>query len=434
MTVDIIGGGLAGCEAAWQLLCRDMAVRLFEMKPLRYSAAHTSPGLAELVCSNSLRADSREHAAGLLKEELRRMHSLIMAAADANRVPAGKALAVDRQEFSRYIEEQLTAKKGFNLVRAEVTEVPEAGPAILATGPLTSDRLACDLQRRTGGESLYFYDAISPIVDGETIDRSRVFRASRYGTGEGDYLNCPLNEAEYDAFWNALVAAEEVPIRSFEAFRCFEGCLPVEVIAKRGIRTLAYGPMKPVGLRDPRTGRQPYAVVQLRQENQEGSLYNLVGFQTRLTWTAQKRTFRMIPGLEQAEFLRYGSVHRNTFVNAPRVLCGTLQLREAPHVYLAGQITGVEGYIESTAMGLLAGRSVACALRGRAWLPPPAETAHGALLRHITTAQAKTFQPMNVNFGIFPPLAERSPRRERGQRYASRALASLETWQRAAGE
>ncbi|MBU0575588.1 MAG: methylenetetrahydrofolate--tRNA-(uracil(54)-C(5))-methyltransferase (FADH(2)-oxidizing) TrmFO, partial [Proteobacteria bacterium] len=323
--IIVVGGGLAGCEAAWQLLRRGHRVRLCEMKPARFSPAHKSPHLAELVCSNSLRSNTLDNAVGLLKEELRRTDSLIMAAADATAVPAGKALAVDRSLFSRFIEESLTAEPLLELIRGEVTEIPETGVTIIATGPLTSNAFALAIGALTGGEYLYFYDAISPIVEGESIDRSRVFAASRYGHGEADYLNCPMDRETYEMFWKAITEAEEVPLHVFEEVKCFEGCLPIEVIARRGIETLAHGPMKPVGLIDPRTGHQPHAVVQLRREDKTGILFNIVGFKTKLTWLEQRRIFRMIPGLEKAEFARYGSVHRNTFLNAPTLLTATLQ-------------------------------------------------------------------------------------------------------------
>jgi len=427
--VTIIGGGLAGCEAAWQLLRRGYRVRLCEMKPERFSPAHKSPRLAELVCSNSLRSGALENAVGLLKEEMRRLDSLILAAADATAVPAGKALAVDRNAFSIFIEEKLGAEPGLDLIRGEVTEIPAEGIAIIASGPLTSDALACAIAAWTGGDYLYFYDAISPIVEGESIDRDRVFAASRYGHGEADYLNCPMDRETYETFRGELTRAEEVPLRAFEEIRCFEGCLPIEVIARRGIDTLAYGPMKPVGLIDPRTGGQPHAVVQLRREDREGILYNIVGFQTKLTWPEQRRIFRMIPGLENVEFVRYGSVHRNTFLNAPTLLTANLQLRSLPRLFFAGQITGVEGYVESTAMGLLAGLNVSRYLSGREMIPPPRETALGALVGHINNADRKTFQPMNVTFGLFSPLPGRIRKKERGLCYARRALAALSSWQ-----
>lgn len=427
--ITVIGGGLAGCEASWQLLRRGWRVRLREMKPVRFSPAHKSPLLAELVCSNSLRSNAPDNAVGLLKEELRRMDSLIMAAADATAVPAGKALAVDRNAFSRFIEERLTAQPGLELARGEVTEIPSSGITIIATGPLTSDVLAAAIGSLTGNANLYFYDAISPIIEGSSIAMNRVFAASRYGRGEADYLNCPLDRKTYEEFWKALTEAEEVPLRAFEEVKCFEGCLPVEVMAKRGIETLAYGPMKPVGLIDPLTGERPHAVVQLRREDKEGILYNIVGFQTKLTWPEQRRIFRMIPGLENAEFARYGSVHRNTFLNAPALLTPSLRLRARPDLFFAGQITGVEGYIESTAMGLLAGINASFLMAGRDPIAPPPETALGALIGHLQRADRKTFQPMNVAFGLFPPLSGRIRKKDRGLMYARRALAALTAWQ-----
>jgi methylenetetrahydrofolate--tRNA-(uracil-5-)-methyltransferase len=428
--ITVIGGGLAGCEAAWQLLRRGHRVRLCEMKPERFSPAHKSPHLAELVCSNSLRSAALENAVGLLKEEMRRLDSLIMAAADRTAVPAGKALAVDRHAFSRLIEERLAAQPGLELIRGEVTAIPADGVTIIATGPLTSDALAGGIAALTGGDDLYFYDAISPIIEGESIDPDSVFAASRYGHGEADYLNCPMDRETYERFWTALREAEEVPLRAFEEFRCFEGCLPVEVIARRGIETLTHGPMKPVGLIDPRTGRQPHAVVQLRHEDREGGLYNIVGFQTKLTWPEQRRVFRMIPGLENAEFARYGSVHRNTFINAPALLAPTLQLRSHPRLFFAGQISGVEGYVESAAMGLLAGLNASCLVTGREIVPPPPETALGALIGHLGNADRKTFQPMNVTFGLFPPLPGRIRKKDRGLQYARRSIEALASWQR----
>ncbi len=427
--ITVIGGGLAGCEAAWQLLRRGCRVRLCEMKPERFSPAHKSPRLAELVCSNSLRAASIENAVGLLKEEMRRMDSLILEAADATAVPAGGALAVDRNAFSIRIEERLAAQPGLELVRGEVSEIPEEGIAIVASGPLTSEALAGSIARITGCEYLYFYDAISPIVEGESIDTAKMFAASRYGRGEADYLNGPMDRRTYEAFWAELIRAQEVPLHAFEEIRCFEGCLPIEVIARRGIDTLAHGPMKPVGLIDPRTGAQPHAVVQLRREDRDGILYNIVGFQTKLTWPEQRRIFRMIPGLEHAEFARYGSAHRNTFLNAPALLRETLQLNSHPRLFFAGQITGVEGYVESAAMGLLAGLNAARVAAGREGVVPPRETAMGALVAHITKADQKTFQPMNVTFGLFPPLPGRVRKQDRGGRYAGRALAALAAWQ-----
>ncbi len=426
--VTIIGGGLAGCEAAWQLLLSGQRVILHEMKPERFSPAHRSPHLAELVCSNSLRSASPENAVGLLKEEMRRMDSLLMDAADATSVPAGQALAVDRNAFSLFIEERLAAQPGLEIIRNEVTEIPADGITIVASGPLTSDAFARTIAARTGSEYLYFYDAISPIVEGESIDASCVFAASRYNHGEADYLNCPMDRLTYEVFWKNLIEAEQVPLHTFEAIKCFEGCLPIEVIARRGIYTLAHGPMKPVGLIDPRTGLQPHAVVQLRREDRKGILYNIVGFQTKMTWPEQRRLIRMIPGLEKAEFARYGSIHRNTFLNAPALLMNTLQLRSDPRLFFAGQISGVEGYVESTAMGLLAGRNAARFLAGREMIPPPPETALGAMIGHITNAKTKTFQPMNVTFGLFPPLPGRIRKKDRGAHYARRSLAALAAW------
>ena len=426
--IIIIGGGLAGCEAAWQLSRRHVQVKLYEMKPKAFSPAHKSPYLAELVCSNSLRSNALENAVGLLKEEMRIMDSLIMEAADATSVPAGKALAVNRTAFSCYIEEKLHARKDLEIIRDELIEIPHDETVIIATGPLTSDALSQSLSTLTGKEYLYFYDAISPIVMGDTIDGDKVFRASRYGTDGGDYLNCPLEKDEYERLWKALTEGEEVPLRPFEALRFFGGCLPVEIMAKSGVHTLAFGPMKPVGLINPKTGKQPHAVVQLRQEDRDGILFNMVGFQTKLTWPEQRRIFRMIPGLENAEFARYGSIHRNTFINAPALLEKTLRLKTHHRIFFAGQITGVEGYVESAAMGLIAGLSALCCLRGKEFPPPPDTTAMGSLLNHITRTDHKDFQPMNVNFGLFLPLPPKIPKKERGHHYARRSLDALEKW------
>ncbi|MBN2514953.1 MAG: methylenetetrahydrofolate--tRNA-(uracil(54)-C(5))-methyltransferase (FADH(2)-oxidizing) TrmFO [Deltaproteobacteria bacterium] len=426
--VVIIGGGLAGCEAAWQLLKRGKRVSLYEMKPENFSPAHESEHLAELVCSNSFRSNATESAVGLLKEEMRRLDSLVIGSADETSVPAGKALAVDRNLFSRYIENTLRSCTGLELIRKERTEIPEREIVIIATGPLTSDSLVQSISRLTGSDYLYFYDAISPIVDGESIDYTRVFRASRYDPGEGDYINCPMTEAEYEQFWTELMGGTEVHVKNFEDKKCFEGCLPIEVLGRRGMKTLLFGPMKPVGLIDPVTGKQPHAVVQLRQENMHSTLFNMVGFQTKLTWPEQRRIFRLIPGLEKAEFARYGSLHRNTFINSPALLTQSLQLRSHNHIFFAGQIAGVEGYVESAAMGLLAGIQVNRHLSGKEILPPPETTALGALLRHITNTDYKTFQPMNINFGLFPPLTKKLPKKHRGTYYAERSLRDLETW------
>jgi methylenetetrahydrofolate--tRNA-(uracil-5-)-methyltransferase len=431
--VTIIGGGLAGSEAAWQAARRGVRVRLYEMKPQKFSPAHQSPFLAELVCSNSLRAESRESAVGLLKEEMRRLDSLIMAAAQATRVPAGKALAVDREAFAAFITHALASEPLVEILREEVAGLNPEVMTIIATGPLTSEPLAEALGRLTGQAHLHFYDAIAPIVTAESLDLGRVFRASRYGAGE-DYLNCPFTEAEYATFYEALMAAEQVPLRDFEEPRFFEGCLPLEIMAARGYQTLVYGPLKPVGLTDPRSGQQPFAVAQLRAENREGTLYNLVGFQTKLKYGEQERVFRLIPGLESAEFVRLGSIHRNTFIRSPGLLSVYLNFLEYPRIFLAGQISGVEGYVESAAMGLLAGINAARQATSRPLLTPPRETALGALIYHLTNTATRDFQPMNVNFGLFPPLPGRTPKKLRGGAYAARALVALEKWMRGEGE
>lgn len=425
--ITIIGGGLAGCEAAWQAAERGVAVKLCEMKPHRFSPAHQSQNLAELVCSNSFRGESLENAVGLLKVELRRLGSLFMSAADATRVPAGGAVAVDRELFARRITERIKGHPLINLVREEATELPD-GIVVIASGPLTSELLATRL-RPLVGDDLYFYDAIAPIVSTGSIDFGRVFRASRYGKGEGaDYLNCPLEREEYERFVAELLAAEKMAPRDFEKAVHFEGCLPVEELAGRGIETLRFGPMKPVGLTDPRTGREPYAVVQLRQENYEATMYNLVGFQTKLTYPEQRRIFRMISGLEQAEFVRLGSLHRNTFINAPRLLMPTQQLREELRIFFAGQITGVEGYVESAASGFLAGVNASRLAKGEDLTVPPLTTALGALINHCTGTDSRHFQPMNVNYGLFPALPGRVKKKDRRSSLAERALADLELW------
>ncbi|SEM15436.1 methylenetetrahydrofolate--tRNA-(uracil-5-)-methyltransferase [Syntrophus gentianae] len=425
----IVGAGLAGCEAAWQLLNLGHSVVLYEMKPVKFSPAHRSNALAELVCSNSLRSNLTDNAAGLLKEEMRRMNSLIMKAADETSVPAGKALAVDRHAFSRFVEDSLKAFPRLTLIRREILDIPSDGIVIIATGPLTSDGLSQNIARITDSSYLYFYDAISPIIEGDSIDYEKVFRASRYDAQDpGDYLNCPMDKEEYEEFWKTLIEGKTVPLREFEDPKYFEGCLPIEVIASRGISTLLFGPMKPVGILNPKTGKTPYAVIQLRQENREATLFNIVGFQTKLTWPEQARIFRTIPGLEKAEFSRYGSIHRNTFINAPALLKNTLQLKKDEHIFFAGQISGVEGYIESTAMGLIAGLSASALYTGKPFLPPPPVTAMGALLNHITSTESRHFQPMNINWGLFPPLPQKVKKRERGACHALRALESLERW------
>jgi methylenetetrahydrofolate--tRNA-(uracil-5-)-methyltransferase len=423
----IIGGGLAGSEAAWQAARRGVKVRLYEMKPQKFSPAHQSPFLGELVCSNSLRAEGRESAVGLLKEEMRRLNSLVMAAALATRVPAGKALAVDRGEFAAFITRALESEPLVEIIRAEVAAPDPEATTIIATGPLTSEPLAEALGRITGQAHLHFYDAIAPIIAADSLDMGKIFRASRYGAGE-DYLNCPFSEAEYAVFYEALMAAEQVPLRPFEEPRYFEGCLPVEIMAARGYRTLLFGPLKPVGLTDPHTGRQPFAVVQLRAENREATLYNLVGFQTKLKYGEQERVFRLIPGLAHAEFARLGSIHRNTFIRSPGILSSYLNFLQYPRLFLAGQISGVEGYVESAAMGLLAGINAARLMQHRPLITPPRETALGALIGHLTNTATRDFQPMNVNFGLFPALEGRIPKKLRGGAYAERALQALEEW------
>jgi len=396
------------------------------MKPQKFSPAHNMPGLAELVCSNSLRGDSLENAVGLLKEELRRLGSLFMEAAEATRVPAGGALAVDRELFSAYITAKISGHPLIELRSAEMTEIPADGLVIIASGPLTSDALA-DRIKLLSGDYLYFYDAIAPIVTAQSLDMATVFAASRYGKGDGDdYLNCPLSREEYERFVQELLDGEKVAARDFEKVVHFEGCMPVEELAARGVDTLRFGAMKPVGLVDPRTGREPYAVVQLRKETREATLYNLVGFQTKLTWPEQKRIFRMIPGLEQAEFARLGSMHRNTFINAPALLLPTFQLKSEPRIIFAGQITGVEGYVESAGSGFLAGVNVVRLAAGAGPLLPPPATALGALVRHITNAEVKHFQPMNVNYGLFPDIAGKIKKKERRGLLAARALAEID--------
>ncbi|MEW6593616.1 MAG: methylenetetrahydrofolate--tRNA-(uracil(54)-C(5))-methyltransferase (FADH(2)-oxidizing) TrmFO [Thermodesulfobacteriota bacterium] len=429
--ITIIGGGLAGSEAAWQAASRGVRVTLHEMKPGRYSPAHHSPHLAELVCSNSLRSDDPHSAVGLLKEEMRRMGSLIMNAAAATSVPAGRALAVNRDLFAAWITKKISSHPQITVVHEEMSELPPAGenPIILATGPLTTDSLAASLARLTGEEHLAFYDAIAPIVHADSLDRAIVYQASRYDDGPGDYLNCPMSAAEYLAFITALKGADKVPLKEFEEQKYFEGCLPIEVMLDRGAETLRFGPMKPVGLPDPRTGQEPYAVVQLRKENREGILYNMVGFQTKLTYPEQQRVFRLIPGMANVEFARLGSIHRNTFVCAPKVLQPTLQMKQRPDLFLAGQVSGVEGYVESTAMGLLAGINAARMAAGHGLVVPPPETALGALITHLTRTGAKHFQPSNVNFGLFPPVTERVRKKERGAYRANKALAALAAWQ-----
>lgn len=424
--ITVIGAGLAGSEAAWQLAGRGVMVDLFEMRPTKFSPAHHTDRFAELVCSNSLRGAGLDNAVGLLKEEMRRLGSLIMSAADHNAVPAGGALAVDRELFSHEVTKRLEEHPNIRIQRREVHKIPQRGITIIATGPLTADDLAEDIVRLTGEEALFFYDAAAPIVTLESIDLNKAFWASRYNKGEADYLNCPMTKGEYDLFCKALVQAETVEVKGFEEGNVFEGCLPVEVMAKRGLQTLAYGPLKPVGLQDPRTGLTPYAVVQLRKENLAGTLYNIVGFQTHLKWGEQKRVFSLIPGLENAEFVRYGVMHRNTFLNAPKVLKADFSLKINPDLFFAGQITGVEGYVESAASGLLAGLNAWRRLCRKEPVVFPSDTALGGLARHLEGSPSENFQPMNINFGLLPPLAKRiRNKREKNMRISERALESL---------
>ena len=463
MPVRIIGGGLAGCEAAWQAASCGVPVTLYEMRPTRATAVHKTDRLAELVCSNSFRGDKLDNAVGLLKEEMRRLGSLVMRAAEESRVPAGAALAVDRERFAETITTVLTGHPLVTLSREEVTAIPsstERDPVIVATGPLTSESLSQDLARLVGGDHLYFYDAISPIVLAETIDRSKVFRASRWDRsfrgarvpgarvlgaevpgamvpgaacgvddGEGDYLNCPLTRDEYERFYNALVTAESATVHDFDKERFFEGCLPIEVMAHRGRDTLRFGPMKPVGLLDPRTGREPYAAVQLRQDNLAGDHFSLVGFQTQIKWGDQARVLRMIPGLEQAEFVRFGMVHRNTYVNGPTVLAETWQVKKHPTLFFAGQMSGVEGYVESAASGLLAGLNAAALSKGEAVSAAPRTTAIGALAYYVSHANPAHYEPSNITFGIMPPLTPAPKAKKlRNLALSERALRDLQAW------
>jgi len=437
-TVTLIGGGLAGCEAAWQCAEQGVPVRLYEMRPVKQTPAHTTDRLAEIVCSNSFKSDEVNTAPHLLKEELRRARSLLIAVAEATRVPAGAALAVDRERFAAEVTARITSHPRITVIREEVTTIPSDGVVIIATGPLTSDALAASIQALTGAERLYFYDAIAPVVDAETINYDVVFRAARYGKGGDDYLNCPLDKAQYEAFVDALLAAECVAPKAFEADKAqyFEACLPIDVAVRRGRDTLRFGPMKPVGLRDPRTGKEPYAVVQLRQENLMADSYSLVGFQNSLKWGAQKALLRMIPGLEQAEFLKFGQVHRNTYVNAPKLLTPTLQVKHEPRLFFAGQISGVEGYVESLATGLVAGRWAAALVQGRPLLPVPRASAIGSLLNYVAHCENENYQPINITFALLPPLAEAEAQRyrhraERRARQIALALAAFDEWVRA---
>jgi methylenetetrahydrofolate--tRNA-(uracil-5-)-methyltransferase len=428
--VTIVGGGLAGSEAAWQLARRGVSVDLYEMRPVRQTPVHQTGDLAELVCSNSLRGNALDQAAGLLKEEMRRMGSLIIRVADEVRVPAGSALAVDRALFARRVTEAVAGLPQVRLHREESPRIPEGPVVVVATGPLTSDALAAEIAAFVGQAHLYFYDAVSPVVEAETIEFARTFRASRYGKGGDDYVNCPLDEAEYDAFYRALTTAECAELHAFDHEFFFEGCLPVEVIASRGRDTLLFGPMKPVGLVDPRTGRRPFAVVQLRQDNLAASHFSVVGFQNELKWGEQKRVFQMIPGLAHAEFVRMGMIHRNTYVNAPSTLEPTFETRQRPGLFFAGQMSGVEGYVESAASGLLAGVGAAFRARGEEPVAFPEDTALGALGRYIARSDPRHYQPTNIAFGLLPELPQRVRDKARKRMaMAERALGSLDRFQ-----
>ena len=429
--IKILGAGLAGCEAALWLANQGVQVHLYEQKPLHFSPAHQKEGFAELICSNSLKAERLDSASGLLKEEMRLMGSSLLGCAEKTRVAAGGALAVDRDAFSQEVTQLVENHPNITLHRQRVEQIDERAPVLVATGPLTDGPLAADIQRLIGGQSLSFYDAAAPIVTAESLDMEKVFAASRYGRGEADYLNCPFNKAEYEAFYEALSTAERAPLHDFDAdgnLTVYEGCMPIEVMAGRGPDTMRFGPLRPVGLTDPRTGHRPWANVQLRSENRQNTMYNLVGFQTNLKFGEQKRVFSLIPGLEHAEFVRYGVMHRNTFLNSPKLMAENLALKAHPNVWFAGQITGFEGYMESAACGLLAARGILAALEGKTMTPPPADTMCGALIRYITS-ENKDFQPMGSNMGILPPLETHiRDKRERYAALADRAVADMKAW------
>lgn len=423
--VNVIGAGLAGSEAAYQIAKRGVQVRLYEMRPVRQTPAHHTDKFAELVCSNSLRANTLTNAVGVIKEEMRLMDSVIIRAADECSVPAGGALAVDRHEFAAKVTEYVKNHPNVTVMNEEITEIPE-GPTIIATGPLTSPDLSAQLKELTGEDYFYFYDAAAPIVEKDSIDMNKVYLKSRYDKGEAAYLNCPMTEEEFDRFYEALIAAETVPLKEFEKEIFFEGCMPVEVMASRGRQTLVFGPMKPVGLEDPKTGKTPYAVVQLRQDDAAGTLYNIVGFQTHLKWGPQKEVLQLIPGLENAEIVRYGVMHRNTFINSPNLLRPTYQYKQRDDLFFAGQMTGVEGYVESAASGLLAGINAARLVKGEEPIVLPPVTAMGSMANYITATNAKNFQPMNANFGLFAPLEKKIKKKaERNEAYATRALEAI---------
>jgi methylenetetrahydrofolate--tRNA-(uracil-5-)-methyltransferase len=423
--VNVIGAGLAGSEAAYQIAKRGVKVNLYEMRPIKQTPAHHTDKFAELVCSNSLRANSLTNAVGVIKEEMRRLDSVIIRAADECSVPAGGALAVDRHEFAAKVTDYVKNHPNVTVINEELTEIPE-GPTVIATGPLTSKALSDKLKELTGEEYFYFYDAAAPIIEKDSIDMNKVYLKSRYDKGEAAYLNCPMTEEEFDRFYEALISAEVVPLKEFEKEIYFEGCMPVEVMAQRGKQTLLFGPMKPVGLEDPRTGKTPHAVVQLRQDDAAGTLYNIVGFQTHLKWGAQKEVFQLIPGLENAEIVRYGVMHRNTFINSPKLLRPTYQYKGRDDLFFAGQMTGVEGYVESAASGLLAGINAARLVQGQELVTLPPVTAMGSMAHYITSTNAKTFQPMNANFGLFAPLETKvKKKQERYEAYAKRALETI---------
>lgn len=424
-TVNVIGAGLAGSEAAWQLAEAGVPVNLYEMRPVKSTAAHHTADFAELVCSNSLRGNGLTNAVGVLKEEMRRLNSVVITSADETAVPAGGALAVDRNNFSALITQKIKEHPMVNVISEEITKIPD-GITIIATGPLTSEALAEEIAEYNGSHGFYFYDAAAPIIDSSTIDREKVYLKSRYDKGEAAYLNCPMTEEEFMRFYEALIEAEVAPQKEFEKEKFFEGCMPIEVLAKRGVKTMLFGPMKPVGLEDPKTGKRPYAVIQLRQDNAAASMYNIVGFQTHLKWGEQKRVFQMIPGLENAEFLRYGVMHRNSFMNSPELLRPTYQSKKRDDLFFAGQMTGVEGYVESAGSGLVAGLNAARLAKDEDLIEFPRETAIGSMAYYITHAEGKHFQPMNANFGLFPSLPERI--RDKKLRYetlAERALNAL---------
>ena len=426
--VNVIGAGLAGSEAAWQLAKRNIPVRLYEMRPVKQTPAHHTSQFAELVCSNSLRANTLTNAVGVLKEEMRLLDSVIIQSADDCAVPAGGALAVDRHEFAAKVTDRVKNHPNVTVINEEVTKIPE-GLTVIATGPLTSEALSEQLQELTGEDYLYFYDAAAPIIEKDSIDMDKVYLKSRYDKGEAAYLNCPMSEEEFDLFYNALITAETAPIKAFEKEVFFEGCMPIEEMAQRGRKTMLFGPMKPVGLEDPRTGKKPFAVVQLRQDDAAGTLFNIVGFQTHLKWGAQKEVLQLIPGLEHAEIVRYGVMHRNTFINSPKVLKATYQFNSREDLFFAGQMTGVEGYVESAASGLIAGMNAARIFTGKEPVQFPIETAIGSMANYITTTNSKNFQPMNANFGLFPDLPEKiRKKQERNEQHAKRALESVQNF------